>query len=145
MVRAASQQSWSAREPRRHPPMTEPNNEHAPNFAHPSEEEFASLLDYYCIRWQYEPTDFVFEEDEDGNPLSGFSPDFYLVDFDMYIELTTARQRLIGYKRRKVRRLQELYPEVNIKLLTRQDFIRMLDKYGLEDEEEQLVGRDALE
>jgi hypothetical protein len=120
------------------------NNSHKPVFSHPSEAEFAQLLDYYQIAWQYEPTTFILEEDASGAPLEAFSPDFYLVDFDLYIELTTARQKLIGYKRRKIRRLQERYPTVNIKLLTRDDFIKMLDKYGLEGDEQSLVGQDAL-
>jgi hypothetical protein len=125
--------------------MPSSDNDRKPDFAHPSEAEFAQLLDYYQIQWQYEPTSFVLEKDEDGNAVTAFSPDFYLVDFDLYIELTTARQKLIGYKRRKVRLLQELYPDINIKLLTRQDFIGMLDAYGLEDHEDSLVGKDALE
>lgn len=125
--------------------MPPSDNDRKPDFAHPSEAEFAQLLDYYQIRWQYEPTSFILEEDAHGNPVEAFSPDFYLVDFDLYIELTTARQKLISRKRRKVRRLQERYPEVSIKLLTRQDFIGMLDAYGLEDQENELVGKDALE
>lgn len=122
---------------------TDNNNE--PKFAHPSEAEFAQLLDFYQIRWEYEPHSFILDADKDGNPVVAFSPDFYLIDFDMYIELTTARQKLISHKRRKVRRLQEIYPDITIKLLTRSDFIQMLDKYGLEDSEESLVGKDALE
>lgn len=114
-------------------------------FSHPSEAEFAQLLDFYQINWEYEPTSFILEKDKDGNPLEAFSPDFYLVDFDLYVELTTARQKLIGHKRRKVRRLRELYPDVNIKLLTRDDFLKMLDKYGLEEHEQSLVGQDALD
>ena len=125
--------------------MAASDNHQPPKFAHPSEAEFAKLLDYYQINWQYEPNSFILEKDKDGNPVTAFSPDFYLVDFDLYIELTTARQKLIGYKRRKVRLLQEMYPDVSIKLLTRQDFIGMLDAYGLEDREDTLVGKDALE
>ncbi len=111
-----------------------------PHFAHPSEEEFANLLDFYHIAWQYEPTRFVLERDEDGNVVEAFSPDFYLVDLDLYIELTTARQKLIPHKRRKIRRLRELYPHVNIKLINREDFGKMLHKYGLDDEAPHLVG-----
>lgn len=125
--------------------MTITDHNEKPRFAHPSEEEFAALLDYYQIRWTYEPDTFCLSRDGDGHPLEAFSPDFYLIDFDLYIEVTTARQKLIAHKRRKVRRLQELYPAIHIKLLTRQDFIHMLDKYGLEHEESDLIGKDALE
>ena len=95
--------------------------EDTPSFVHPSEAEFARMLDFYQITWEYEPTDFVLERDEDGNLLEAFAPDFYLPDLDMYIELTTARQRLIAHKRRKVRLLREQYPDVNIKLINRSD------------------------
>lgn len=111
-----------------------------PSFAHPSEEEFARLLDFYHIPWQYEPHRFVLERDADGNVIEAFAPDFYLPDQDAYIELTTARQRLIAHKRRKIRLLRELYPHVNIKLINRDDFSKLLQKYGLEDEAPHLVG-----
>jgi hypoxanthine phosphoribosyltransferase len=122
----------------------QPNHDSRPRFAHPSEAEFAQILDYYGIQWEYEPHNFVIVRDQDGNPKEIFSPDFYLADFDLHIELTTARQKLIGYKRRKVRLLKEQYPEVNIKLITRDDFQKLLDKYGLDDHEQSLVGKDAL-
>ena len=95
-----------------------------PKFAHPSEAEFAQILDYYQIRWEYEPHTFVIGEDE------AFSPDFFLPDFNLHIELTTAKQALIGYKRRKVRLLKERHPEINIKLLTLKDVEALFLKYG---------------
>ena len=36
-------------------------------FAHPIEEEFARILDYYGIPWEYEPRAFALEWDDDGN------------------------------------------------------------------------------
>src|SRR5687767_12553929 len=36
-------------------------------FAHASEEEFARILDFYHIAWQYEPRTFAIEFDADGN------------------------------------------------------------------------------
>jgi hypothetical protein len=125
--------------------MSLSDNGDKPKFAHPSEAEFAQILDYYGINWQYETTTFVIVVDDAGTPTEFFSPDFYLTDFDLYVELTTARQKLIAYKRRKVRLLRERYPDVNIKLLTRDDFIKLLDKFGLDDHEQSLVGKDAIE
>ena len=81
--------------------------------------------------------------DADGNLLEAFSPDFYLVDQDLYIELTTLRQSLIRIKRRKIRRLKELYPEINIRLWSRKDFLRLLERFGMEDRRSSLVGKDA--
>ena len=47
-------------------------------FAHPIEEEFARILDYYGIPWEYEPRSFDLEWDEAGNVKVAFAPDFYL-------------------------------------------------------------------
>ena len=59
-----------------------------------------------------------------------FTPDFYLPELNIYVELTTLKQERLSDKNRKVRRLKQLYPEVNIKLLNRKDYLRLLAKYG---------------
>ena len=99
------------------------------SFAHPSEEDFAKLLDFYCIEWLYEPRSFPLRW-ESGKIAEMFTPDFYLPELDLYIELTTLKQNLITEKNRKLRQLKELYPEVNIRLLNKNDFLKLLAKYG---------------
>lgn len=101
------------------------------DFAHPSERVAAQILDFYRIRWEYEPTTFPIEWDRHGNVLASFSPDFHLPDFDLYIELTTMSQKLVTKKNRKVRRLKELYPDVNVKIFYQKDFRRLLFKFGI--------------
>ncbi len=103
----------------------------ATDFAHPSERVAAQILDFYRIRWEYEPTTFPIEWDRHGNVIASFSPDFYLPDFDLYIELTTMSQKLVTKKNRKVRRLKELYPDVNVKIFYQKDFRRLLFKFGI--------------
>jgi bifunctional protein TilS/HprT len=98
-------------------------------FAHPSEEEFAHLLDFYQIDWLYEPRSFELRWDE-GKGSEMFTPDFYLPALDLYIEMTTLKPGLTRVKNRRVRRMRELYPEVNIKLLARRDYDRLIAKYG---------------
>ncbi len=99
------------------------------SFAHPSEEEFARLLDFYTIEWIYEPRSFPLEKRK--QPASEmFTPDFYLPALDLYVELTTMKQSLVTQKNRKLRRLRELYPEVKISLLYKNDYDRLLAKYG---------------
>jgi len=98
-------------------------------FAHPAETDFSRILSYYRIRWVYEPTAFALAWAADGRPSEMFTPDFYLPDHQLYIELTTMRQRLVTRKNRKLRRLRELYPNVRIKLLYRRDYLRLLDAY----------------
>jgi len=112
-------------------------------FSHPMEEEFARILDYYGIAWQYEPRTFPLEWDDEGNVTEAFSPDFYLVHEDLYVELTTLRPKLITRKNRKLRRLQQLYPDINVKLFKRKDLRDMMIKYGIDEQAAKIVGTDA--
>lgn len=98
-------------------------------FGHSSEEEFAKLLEFYRIEWLYEPRSFPLAW-QDDKVTEMFTPDFYLPELDLYIELTTLKQSLITEKNRKLRRLRELYPDVNIKLLNKSDYLKLLAKYG---------------
>ncbi len=115
----------------------------APKFVHPAEEVFARILDFYGIPWEYEPRTFPLEWDEAGNVIEAFTPDFYLPDQDLYIELTTLRPQLSTRKNRKLKRLQELYPEVNIKLFKRRELRNMMLKYGLVEEAAAIAGTQA--
>ncbi|MGE0538640.1 MAG: hypoxanthine phosphoribosyltransferase [Dehalococcoidia bacterium] len=103
-----------------------------PRFAHDSEAEFARILTFYGITWDYEPRSFPLREAPDGQLLEAFTPDFYLPDYDQYIELTTIRQSLATYKNRKLRLMRERYPEVNVKLLNRRDLFTLLAKFGID-------------
>ena len=116
-----------------------------PAFAHPTEEAFAHILDYYGIAWAYEPRTFVLERDGEGNIAAAFAPDFYLPDQDLYVELTTVRSSLVTAKNRKLRRLRELYPDVNIKLFKRRDLRDLMIKYGLDSHAEGILGTEAQE
>ena len=98
-------------------------------FAHPSEQEFASILDFYGVRWEYEPKSFPLRWDAE-RVAEMFTPDFYLPDLGLYLELTTLKQSLVTEKNRKLRRMRELYPDVAVKLLYRRDYHRLLAKYG---------------
>ena len=99
------------------------------SFAHPSEEDFAKLLDFYCLEWLYEPRSFPLRWKGD-KIAEMFTPDFYLPELDLYVELTTLKQNLLTEKNRKLRELRELYPEVNVRLLNKNDFLKLLAKYG---------------
>ena len=101
-----------------------------PPFAHGSEAEMARILDFYDVRWEYEPRTFPILWNLDGDVVESFSPDFYLPDLDLYLEMTTLKQRLVRKKNRKLRRLRELYPDIRIKLFYARDFRAMMLKYG---------------
>lgn len=109
-------------------------------FAHNSERQFAKLLDFYQIEWQYEPRSFDIEWDRDGSPAQRFTPDFYLPQYDLYIEITTLNQKLVTKKNRKVRRLKELYPDVKCKIFYQRDYLNLLIKYGLEEPSQMASG-----
>ena len=102
-------------------------------FAHASERQFAKLLEFYGIAWDYEPTSFDIDFDKEGRVLQRFTPDFYLPEFDLYIEITTLNQKLVTKKNGKVRRLRERYPEVTCKIFYQRDYLSLVMKYGLED------------
>ncbi len=102
------------------------------DFAHPSERDFARVLDFYGVPWSYEPRTFVLREDGDGRCLEAFRPDFYLPELDLYIELTTLKQRLVTKKNRKIRELRESYPGVNVMILYRRDWQNLAVKYGMD-------------
>ena len=99
-------------------------------FAHASEAEMSRILDFYAVRWEYEPHTFPILWNLDGDVVESFSPDFYLPDLELHLEMTTLRQKLVRKKNRKLRRLRELYPDLNVKLFYARDFRALMLKYG---------------
>lgn len=116
-----------------------------PQFVHPIEEVFARILDFYGIQWEYEPRTFPLKWDNEGNILEAFTPDFFLPEQNLFVELTTLRPRLTTKKNRKLKRLKELYPDINIKLFKRRELRNMMLRFGLREEVERIIGTDAQE
>jgi hypothetical protein len=98
----------------------------------------ARLLDFYAVRWEYEPHTFVLTRGPDGHPTSAFSPDFWLPDHDRYLEVTTLNQKLVTRKHRKLRKLRELRPELDVSLVYQRDYLELLVRFGLEPPEQLL-------
>jgi hypothetical protein len=103
-----------------------------PRFANRIEVECAKILDYYGVPWDYEPHSFVLERDENGRVLSAFTPDFYLPEQNLFIEVTVMKQSLVTRKNRKLREIQRLYPHVRVKLFYRRDIERLAQRYRLQ-------------
>jgi hypoxanthine phosphoribosyltransferase len=103
-----------------------------PRFASPAESECAKVLDYYRVPWLYEPRTFVLEEDERGRVTEAFTPDFYLPEQDLYVELTVMKQSLVTRKNRKLRKLRERYPDVRIKIFYKRDLERLAQHFRLD-------------
>ena len=100
-------------------------------FANESEHEFARILDFYKIKWEYEPTTFPIAWDAEGYVRESFTPDFYLPDYGIFIELTTMKQSLVTKKNRKVRLFEQHYPDIPIKLFYGKDYKALLAKFGI--------------
>ena len=106
--------------------------EEPPRFVNEAELEYAKILDYYGVPWMYEPHTFVLERDEEGRVAEAFTPDFYLPDQDLYLEVTVMKQSLVTRKNRKLRKLRERYPDVRVKLFYKRDIERLAERYQLE-------------
>lgn len=104
------------------------------DFMHPSEEEFAKILDMHEIEWQYEPRTFPVKWDAEGNVIQAFSPDFYLPKFNTFIELTTMDQKYVSEKKKKVKLLKKLYPGTNINIVFKNDFNNLLKRFNMYEE-----------
>ena len=102
-----------------------------PRFVNEVELECAKMLDFYGVPWEYEPRTFVLEQDADGRVTSAFTPDFYLPEQDLYVEVTVMRQSLVTRKNRKLRELKRLYPDVKVKLFYRRDIERLAQRLRL--------------
>jgi hypothetical protein len=111
-------------------PQTDERRNGGP-FVNDTEREFARFLEFYHIPYQYEPRTFPLKVDAQGKVLEAFTPDFYLPDQDLFIELTTMKQSLVTRKNRKIRKLRRLHPEVNVRIFYQRDFYNLLAKYGL--------------
>lgn len=98
-------------------------------FKHPSEAEFAEILDMHNIQWEYEPRTFPIGWDTEGNITRAFSPDFYLPRFNTYIELTTMDQKYVSEKKKKVQLLKKLYPGTNINIVFKNDFYSLVKRF----------------
>jgi hypoxanthine phosphoribosyltransferase len=73
----------------------------------------------------------VLARDEEGRVTEAFTPDFYLPEQDLYLEVTVMKQSLVTRKNRKLRKLRKLYPEVKVKLFYERDFARLAARHGL--------------
>jgi hypoxanthine phosphoribosyltransferase len=102
-----------------------------PTFANQAEVACAHVLDYYGVPWEYEPRTFVLEEEE-GRIVEAFTPDFYLPEQDLYVEITVMKQSLVTRKNRKLRKLRERYPDINVKLFYKRDISRLAERYRLD-------------
>jgi hypothetical protein len=91
-------------------------------FVTPEEERFERMLRKHSIPWEYESHLITFALDPKiGVADAGFNPDFYLPEWDIYVELTGGGAASMRKKRSKIRRAVDLYPYLRIRLLDEGD------------------------
>ena len=90
------------------------------------------MLDFYGVPWEYEPRTFALAESEDGRVTEAFTPDFYLPQQELYVEVTVMKQSLVTRKNRKLRKFRERYPDARIKLFYKRDVERLAERYHLQ-------------
>jgi hypoxanthine phosphoribosyltransferase len=98
-------------------------------FVHVAEAHLAELFDRWGIAWEYEPRTFELDWDEHGRPTRAFTPDFYLPEHEVYVEITTLRQSLVTKKNAKARQTRERYG-VNVVVLYRRHYEALLEQFG---------------
>ena len=84
------------------------------------EANIARLFNYLGIRWQHQPKIF--------NLVSqNYTPDFYLPDDDIYIEV---KNFLWKYSKIRDRKFRKLYPDIKLTLLLKKDYLELEKKYS---------------
>ena len=99
------------------------------NFAHKSESDFAELMDLYGIKWIYEPMSFPLKWVSDWSIKMMFTPDFYLPDHNLFLEITTMNQKLVTKKNKKIKLSQKLYSNLRFKIIYEFQYLDLLNKY----------------
>jgi hypothetical protein len=106
--------------------------EEPPRFVNEAELECAKILDYHGVPWQYEPRTSVLERDKNGRVTEAFTPDFYLPEQRLFLEITVMKQSLVTRKNRKLRKLRQLHPDIRVKLFYKRDIERLAQRYRLD-------------
>lgn len=103
------------------------------------------MFDHFGVEWRYEPRTFVLARDADGRATEAFTPDFHLPATDRWLEVTTLAPHLLGPKRRKLRRMAEHHPEIDVHLVHQRDYLELVIRFGLEAPEQHQGFADRVE
>jgi predicted nuclease of restriction endonuclease-like RecB superfamily len=79
------------------------------------EVNFAKWCDRYNITWQYEPKTFRFKQ-------SAYTPDFYLPEFHIFIEIKGYFPSKI---RQKLYRFKKFFPYLNLLVITEREYKKL--------------------
>lgn len=84
------------------------------------EANLARLFNRFCITWVHQPETF----DLHGQR---YTPDFYLPEYDLYIEV---KNFLAPYSKDRDEGFRRLYPKVDLKLLLKEEYLEIEKNYS---------------
>jgi len=90
------------------------------------EANFARLLMFLGVDFEYEPKRFVMK-DEEGRVVATYLPDFFLTDLNRYVEL---KGRWDDFAREKVELFRRIYPSVILDVVESADYRRLESKFS---------------
>lgn len=84
------------------------------------EANIVRLFNYLGIRWVYQPRTFDLDS-------QNYTPDFYLPEYNVYIEV---KNFLWKYSKIRDKKFRKLYPTINLILLLKKDYLKFEKKYS---------------
>lgn len=84
------------------------------------EANYARLQNYLGVKWEYEPKIFDLG-------TQNYTPDFYLPEKDLYIEI---KNFLWKYSVVRDRKFRKLYPKIRLKMILKEDYLKLEKKYS---------------
>jgi len=84
------------------------------------EANIARLFNYLDIGWKHQPKTFDLGS-------QNYTPDFYLPDYNVYIEV---KNFLWKYSEIRDKKFRKLYPDINLILLLKKDYLELEKKYS---------------
>ncbi len=84
------------------------------------EANYARVLNYLGVKWEYESRTFDLA-------TQNYTPDFYLPATDEYIEV---KNFMWKYSKIRDEKFRKLYPDIKLKLLMKEDYLKLQTKYA---------------
>ncbi len=84
------------------------------------EANMARLFNYQGIKWIHQPRSFDLK-------TQNYTPDFYLPDQDIYIEV---KNFLSDYSKSRDDKFRELYPRLRLKMILKDEYMKLENQYS---------------
>lgn len=84
------------------------------------EANYARMLNYLGVVWEYEPKTFDLG-------TQNYTPDFYLPATEEYVEI---KNFLWKYSKVRDEKFRKLYPSIKLKMILKEDYLELQEKYA---------------